>query len=53
MNSKWHLYLSLIKSVVRTIGCMSALILGDWKLVAVGMGMAEVCGFLEEFGDKR
>lgn len=53
MNSKWHFYISVVKSVVRILGCASALVFSKWEIVAVALGLAEVLGIVEEVGDKR
>ena len=53
MNSKGHLYISLIKSTIRIIGCVSTLVTKDIVLLAVAFGFAELLGVLEELADKR
>ena len=53
MNSKWHLYISFIKSAVRIIACALSLILQSLTALAAGMLIAELLGVLEEVGDKR
>lgn len=53
MNSKGHLYISLLKSAIRIIGCVSTLVTKDIVLLAVAFGFAELLGVLEELADKR
>lgn len=53
MNSRWHLYISVIKSVIRLAGCALAIFTGAWIHLAWTFGIAEVLGVLEELGDKR
>lgn len=52
MNSKWHLYISLIKSWIRIIGCVVGIKWGfGW--LAIMFLVAEVLGIVEEVGDNR
>jgi hypothetical protein len=53
MNSKWHMYISFIKSFVRIAGCGLSIIFSNWLILAIGLGLAELLGVLEEIGDKR
>lgn len=53
MNSKWHMYVSFVKSIIRIAGCVFSLIFNNWLVLAIGLGVAEVLGVLEEVGDKR
>ena len=53
MNSKWHLWISIIKSIVRVMTCILAFKFNSIKLLAFGFLFAEVLGILEELGDKR
>ena len=53
MNSKPHLFLSILKSTIRIATCIIALSLEQWTIFAGGMGIAEVLGVLEELGDDR
>ena len=53
MNSKGHLYISLVKSAIRIIGCMGTLLTGDIILLAGSFGFAELLGIMEELADKR
>ena len=52
MNSKWHLYISLVKSAIRIVGCIFGL-KGSLKGISLMFLMAEGLGVLEEVGDKR
>jgi O-antigen/teichoic acid export membrane protein len=56
LNSKWHLWTSLIKSGLRIIGCGLAIAFSihiSIILLALFLGIAEVLGIIEELGDKR
>ncbi len=53
MNSKWHLCLSFLKSLVRIAGCVSAIMFNSWIDMVVGFLIAEVLGVLEEIKDER
>lgn len=53
MNSKWHLYISFAKSLIRIAGCLLAIIYKQWDILAYGLLIAELLGILEELGDKR
>ena len=58
MNSKAHLYISLVKSVIRIGSAIGALICRQSPVLAivvlsVGIMVAELGGVLEELGDKR
>jgi len=53
MNSKWHLYLSYLKSLIRIAGCSLSLIYSEWSMLAISLGIAEVLGMLEEVKDER
>lgn len=53
MNSTWHLVISLIKSVIRILSAVIAIIKGNWIIFAVGIALAEVLGILEELRDMR
>lgn len=52
MNSKWHLYTSLVKSAIRIIGCIFGLAGNMWVFILLIL-LAEVLGIVEEMGDKR
>jgi len=53
MNSKWHLYLSYLKSLIRISGCLLSLIFKEWSILAISFGIAEILGVLEEIKDER
>jgi len=53
MNSKWHLVVSNIKSIVRIVGCIIAIITKRIDILAWWLLFAEILGILEEIGDKR
>lgn len=53
INSKWHFFISLIKSIIRIISCIGALNYNNWHYIPVGFGMAEILGIAEEILDKR
>jgi len=35
MNSKWHLYLSNLKSLIRIAGCSLSLIYNEWSILVI------------------
>lgn len=53
MNSKGHLYISLIKSIIRILGCVLSLLFNNFTILAVVFGIAEILGIFEEVVDKR
>lgn len=53
MNSKGHLYISLIKSFIRIVAAISAIRFNSLSLLALGFIVAECLGILEELFDKR
>jgi len=53
MNSRWHLYISLIKSIIRILACIIAVVCKSFKFLAIGFGLAEGLGILEELKDER
>lgn len=53
MNSKWHLYISFIKSFIRIAGCLIALYNNSWTYIALGIAVAEIFGLAEELKDDR
>ena len=53
MNSKWHLQISMLKSVFRIVGCVFAIATKDWMFLAVSFGIAELFGIMEEVKDER
>jgi len=53
MNSKGHLILSLIKSVIRIVGCFVGAYTGNFPLGFMILAFAEALGVTEELVDKR
>lgn len=53
MNSKWHLYISFSKSIIRITGCVLGILLNSLIILATAFGVAEVLGILEEIKDNR
>lgn len=53
MNSKGHLFISIIKSSLRISGCIMAFITYNLYILAVCFGIAELLGIAEELVDKR
>lgn len=53
MNSKGHLIISFVKSGIRIISSISALIIDSITPLAIGIIIAEITGILEETVDKR
>ena len=53
MNSKWHLYISITKSIIRIIACLLTLINKNIGVLAIGFLIAEMLGVLEEIKDNR
>ena len=53
MNSKWHLYTSVSKSIIRIVGCGFAVGLQSITVLGVGLVLAEILGILEELKDER
>lgn len=53
MNSKFHLWVSVLKSTVRIVGCIGTLKTGNVWYMALMFLFAEYLGILEELGDKR
>jgi hypothetical protein len=53
MNSLWHLYISVAKSIIRILSCFISVIFGRFEYLAIGFGIAEVLGILEEVKDER
>ena len=47
MNSKWHFYTSLIKSLIRAAGCLLAVLSKRWEN-GNNFPDAEILGVLEE-----
>lgn len=53
MNSRWHFYISIIKSLIRMISCVAAVLFKNILILPVGLFLAELLGMLEEVGDER
>lgn len=60
MNDKGHFYISLIKSIIRALGCIIGLVLVYNSMISLSLALlmafllsAEVLGVLEEVFDKR
>jgi hypothetical protein len=53
MKDKGHFITSIIKSVVRIISCIGAIIAKDALVLAAGFLLAEILGIIEEVADKR
>jgi hypothetical protein len=53
VNSKGHLYVSLVKSGIRFASCILALLFTDWWFLAYGFAIAEGLGVVEELVDRR
>ena len=53
MNSRWHLYISLVKSTIRILSCIISILTKKFTFLAIGFGLAEGLGILEELKDER
>lgn len=53
MNSKGHLIFSLIKSLMRIIGCVGGFLVSDVSFLAKWFFSAELVGIIEELVDRR
>lgn len=53
MNSKWHLYISVVKSIIRIASCVISVFAHKFEYLAIGLGIAEGLGILEEIKDER
>lgn len=55
MNSRGHLIISSIKSMVRIFACILAVFapINKLEILAIGLLVAEVLGIFEELVDKR
>lgn len=53
MNSKGHLYISLIKSGIRIVGCIDLFMTGSLGFFAGAFCAAELLGIVEELVDER
>ena len=53
MNSKGHLYISLVKSSIRILGCIGTYFSRDVMILVGSFGFAELLGVVEELADGR
>jgi len=53
LNSRFHLWTSILKSVVRMTGCVWLISSGDYMAFAWAFIFAELLGVAEELGDDR
>lgn len=53
MGDKGHFLISVAKSALRILACLLTIFQKDVMYLAVGFGIAEVLGILEEVVDKR
>lgn len=54
MNSKGHLYISILKSLVRIVGCAISIVsTHNVKPIAISFLFAEMLGIAEELVDNR
>jgi uncharacterized MnhB-related membrane protein len=53
MGDKGHFIISLVKSLIRIAACIVAIFQKDILSLAIGFGVAEILGILEEVADKR
>lgn len=53
MNSKGHLVVSILKSVLRMGACLWTICTGNVFVLAMGLFLAEGLGIVEELVDKR
>lgn len=53
MNSKGHLTLSLLKSIIRLFGCCMAVYNNNFSIAFLMFAIAEGLGVAEELVDKR
>lgn len=53
MNSKGHLFISIAKSVIRSIGCVIGIATTSILLFSIFFLGAEILGIAEELVDKR
>lgn len=51
MNSKWHFWMSIVKSLFRILGCGLTIYTKEILFLAVFFMLAEFLGVLEEIGD--
>lgn len=53
MNSRWHLVISITKSMIRIVGCIAGIYCSSVRILAVSLLGAEILGIAEELGDER
>lgn len=53
MNSTGHFYCSFLKSLIRFLGVIWAVIVPSFKLGFCCFGVAEILGIIEEILDER
>ncbi len=53
LNSKWHFFLSIAKSILRLMGCAEFFRTGNIGFFVALFALAELLGITEELGDKR
>jgi hypothetical protein len=53
MNSKWHFWISIIKSAIRILACIVTINTNNVWNLAIGFAIAEGLGILEEIKDNR
>lgn len=53
MNSKGHLYVSTMKSIIRIGACILSMATSNVVVLAIGFLGAEVLGIIEELVDQR
>jgi len=53
VNSKWHLYISWVKSAIRLFGAVYFLFTFNFVVFVVCVAIAELFGFVEEIKDNR
>lgn len=53
MNSKGHLIISGVKSILRIVGCIGTIAKHNILFLVTCFGIAEILGIAEELVDKR
>ena len=53
MKRNWHFYVSIVKSVVRIVACLVAMISREVYPLALGLFFAELLGIVEEAFEKE
>ena len=53
MKRNWHFYVSIIKSVIRIIACIVAMMQREVYPLALGFFFAELLGIVEEAFEKE